>query len=182
MYINIIHHKKIHPKIPSTTLVLKYIFKISNSMMGIILSQSQIYFIHLNFLMFVENFKIIDYIKSKVNQIYLKQTRRIQDVMHYKKKLIIERLYLWLQFWKGLSVVSPNCKNCQTNDVIGIWLCLSIMHIQWKLPCIGYSKSSSNWNCEQGPMLLIKRQTTMALNSWWLVILGAKNNNALFMV
>jgi hypothetical protein len=37
--------------------------------------------------MFVEIFKIIDYIKSKVNQIYLKQTRRIQDVMfiHYKK-------------------------------------------------------------------------------------------------
>jgi hypothetical protein len=54
-------------------------------MMGIILSQ--IYSIHLNFLMFVEIFKIIDYIKSKVNQIYLKQTRRIQDVMfiHYKK-------------------------------------------------------------------------------------------------
>ncbi len=38
MYINMIHHKKIHPIIPLTTLVLKYIFKISNSMMGIILS------------------------------------------------------------------------------------------------------------------------------------------------
>ncbi len=75
MYINIIHHKKIHPKIPSTTLVLKYIFKISNSMMGIILSQ--LYSIHSKFSMFVEFFKVIDYIKSKANQISLKQARII---------------------------------------------------------------------------------------------------------
>ncbi len=85
MYINIIHHKKIHPKIPSTTLVLKYIFKISNSMMGIILSQ--LYSIHSKFSMFVEFFKVIDYIKSKANQISLKQARIIWDVMfiHYQK-------------------------------------------------------------------------------------------------
>jgi hypothetical protein len=39
MYINIICDKTIEPKIPSTTLVLKYIFKISNFVIGIILSR-----------------------------------------------------------------------------------------------------------------------------------------------
>ncbi len=58
MYINIIHHIKIHPGIPSTTLVFKYIFKISNSMMGIILLR--MYSIRSNSSMFVEFFKIID--------------------------------------------------------------------------------------------------------------------------
>jgi hypothetical protein len=71
MYINSIHHKKTHPKIPSTTLLFKYIFKISNFVMGII--WSQIYSIHSKFSIFVGIFKIIDYIKSKANQIYLKQ-------------------------------------------------------------------------------------------------------------
>jgi len=86
MYINIIHHKKIHSRIPFTTLVLKYIFKISNSMMGIII-WSQIYFIHLNFSMFIELKKKIEYIKSKANKIYLKQARIIWNVMsiHYQK-------------------------------------------------------------------------------------------------
>ncbi len=56
--------KKIHPRISYTTLVLKYIFKILNSMMNIILSQ--IYSIHSNFSMFVEFSKIIDY---KANQV-----------------------------------------------------------------------------------------------------------------
>jgi hypothetical protein len=55
---NIIHHKKTHPRIPSTLLILKYIFKISNFVIGIILSQ--IYFIHSKSSMFVEVFKIID--------------------------------------------------------------------------------------------------------------------------
>ncbi len=57
MYINTIHHKKIHPRIPSTTLVLKYVFKFSNSMTNTILSQ--IYSTHAKILMFVEFFKII---------------------------------------------------------------------------------------------------------------------------
>ncbi len=37
--------------------------------------------------MFVEFFKIIDWMKSKANQIYLKQTKIIQNVMsiHYQK-------------------------------------------------------------------------------------------------
>ncbi len=52
------HHKKIHPIIPLTIVLFKYIFKFSNSMMGII--WSQIYSIHLNSLMFVGIFKIID--------------------------------------------------------------------------------------------------------------------------
>jgi len=36
--------------------------------------------------MFVDFFKIIDYMKSKANQIYLKQTKILQDVMsiHYQ--------------------------------------------------------------------------------------------------
>ncbi len=59
MYINILHHKKIHPGIPSTILFFKYVFKFSNSVMGII--WSQIYSIHSNFSMFIGNFKIIDY-------------------------------------------------------------------------------------------------------------------------
>jgi hypothetical protein len=85
MYINIMHHKKIHSRIPLTTLLFKYIFKISNSMTRII--WSQIYSIHSNSLLFVGIFKIIDYIKSKANQIYLKQVKIIQDVMsiHYQK-------------------------------------------------------------------------------------------------
>ncbi len=61
--------KKIHPRIPYSSLVLNYIFKISNSMMNIILSQ--LYSIHSNFSMFVGFFKIIDYIRSKANQVYL---------------------------------------------------------------------------------------------------------------
>jgi hypothetical protein len=39
MYINIIQHTKIHPRIPFTTLVLKYIFKISNYAMSIIVTK-----------------------------------------------------------------------------------------------------------------------------------------------
>ncbi len=37
--------------------------------------------------MFIEFFKIIDYMNSKANQIYLKQIKIIQDVMsiHYQK-------------------------------------------------------------------------------------------------
>ncbi len=50
--------KKIHPRIPSTTLILKYIFRISNFLMGIILSW--IYSICSNFSIPVEFFKIID--------------------------------------------------------------------------------------------------------------------------
>jgi hypothetical protein len=57
MYIHIIHHKKIHPIIPSTTLVLKCIFKISNYVANIIFSQ--IYSIHSSFSMFVGLFKVI---------------------------------------------------------------------------------------------------------------------------
>ncbi len=75
MYITIMHHKQIHPRIPSTTLLFKYIIKFSNSMTNII--WSQIYSIHSNSSMFVRIFKIIDYIKSKANQIYLKQVKII---------------------------------------------------------------------------------------------------------
>ncbi len=50
--------KKIHPGIPSTTLALKYIFKISNFMIGIILSR--ICSICSNSSMFIGFFKIID--------------------------------------------------------------------------------------------------------------------------
>ncbi len=84
MYINIIHHKKLHPRIPSTTLVLRYIFKISIFVTSII--WSQIYSICSNFAMFIGIFKIFDQIKSKANQIYLKQVEIIQDMMsiHYQ--------------------------------------------------------------------------------------------------
>jgi len=70
MDINIMHHKKIHPRIPSTTLFFKYMFKFSNFVMGIILSQ--IYTIHSKFSMFFGVFKKIDLIQSKANHIYLK--------------------------------------------------------------------------------------------------------------
>jgi hypothetical protein len=73
MYNNIVHHKKIHPKIPSITLVLKCVFKFSNFVTGIILLW--IYSIHSKNLMFVKIFKIIDYMKFKANQIYLKQKK-----------------------------------------------------------------------------------------------------------
>jgi hypothetical protein len=58
MYINIIPHKEIHPKIPPITSILKYICNFSNYVMGIILSQ--LYFIHSSFSMFVGFLKIID--------------------------------------------------------------------------------------------------------------------------
>ncbi len=51
-------HKKVHPRIPPTTLVLKYICNFSNFTMGIILSQ--IYSICSRFSMFVGLFRIID--------------------------------------------------------------------------------------------------------------------------
>jgi hypothetical protein len=58
MCINVIDHKKVHPKIPFTTLVLKYIYAIfSNSMTCIILSQ--IYSIYSSFSLFVEFLKMI---------------------------------------------------------------------------------------------------------------------------
>jgi len=69
---NIIHHKKIHPRIPSTTWLLKYKFKISNC--------DGYYLVNIfhTFKIFnVGNFKIIDKIKSKANQIYLKQVKII---------------------------------------------------------------------------------------------------------
>ncbi len=58
MYINIMHHKKIHPKIPLTSLFFKYIFKFSNFVTSIM--WSQIFSIHSNSSMFVGIFKIID--------------------------------------------------------------------------------------------------------------------------
>jgi len=74
MYINIIHHKIFHPRIPCTTLILKYIFKFSKSLMGIILSR--IYSICSKFSMFVDlknklirwSLKLIKYtLKNKKN-------------------------------------------------------------------------------------------------------------------
>jgi hypothetical protein len=79
MYMITMHHKKIHPRIPLTTLLFTYIFKFSNFITSIIWSQT--YSIHSNSPMFVGIFKIIDYIKFKANQIYLKQVKIIQDVM-----------------------------------------------------------------------------------------------------
>jgi hypothetical protein len=79
MYMNIIYHKKLNPRIPSTIWLLEYRFKLSNFVMGII--WSQIYSIDSNSSMFVRIFKLIDKIKFKANQIYLKQVKIIQDVM-----------------------------------------------------------------------------------------------------
>jgi len=106
MYINIKHHKKVHPRIPCTTLVLMYIFKISNYVKNIILSW--IYSICSNFSMFVEFFKIIDWLKSKTNQIYLEQTKIIQDVMsiHYQK-INCKKIIRVITILGGLSVFSP---------------------------------------------------------------------------
>jgi hypothetical protein len=111
--------------------------------MGLILLQ--IYSIHSNLSMFVGFSKIIDYIKSKANQVCLKQVKLIQDLMSIcTKKINCKKIMLVPIIFGGLSVLSPSYKNCQTNDAIGMWLCLSIVHIQWTLPCITYSKSSSN--------------------------------------
>jgi len=81
MYINIIHPKKIHPIIPFTTLVLKYIFKISNSMTSITLSQ--IYFI----------------LKTKNNN--------PRCDVHTIPKKVLQKDYMWDYNWGGLSVLSP---------------------------------------------------------------------------
>jgi len=64
MYINTIHHKKInHPKIPPTTLVLKYIFNFSNFVTYVILSKC-IPYVHV-----LQKNIYIDYFKSKIHQI-----------------------------------------------------------------------------------------------------------------
>jgi hypothetical protein len=57
--------------------------------------------------MFVKFFKIIDYMKFKANQIYLKKTKIIQDVMsiHYPKKLISKNICMTI-ILGGLSVLS----------------------------------------------------------------------------
>jgi hypothetical protein len=80
------HHKKIHPKISYTTLVLKYIFKFLNSMMNIILSQ--IYFIHSIFSNFVRFFLKLTNLYPKLIKYTLKR-KKIKDVMliHCKTKL-----------------------------------------------------------------------------------------------
>jgi hypothetical protein len=46
------------------------------------------YIPYIQFFIFCWIFKIIDYVKFQINQIYLKQTKRIQNVMsiHYQKK------------------------------------------------------------------------------------------------
>jgi hypothetical protein len=51
-------------------------------------------------------------VKSKANQIYLKKTKKIQDVMsiHYKKinyKKIIRVITIWGRGFWGLSLLSP---------------------------------------------------------------------------
>jgi hypothetical protein len=55
VHVNMIAPKRIHPRILSTTLALKYIFKFSNFVMGTILSQ-----IHSNSSIFFGFFKIMD--------------------------------------------------------------------------------------------------------------------------
>jgi hypothetical protein len=106
MYINIIQHKKIHPKIPSTTLVLKFIFKISNSVMSIILSW--IYYIRSKSSMFIEFFKIIDWMKSKANQIYLKQAKNFKMWCPYiTKKFNCRKIIHVTTILGGFSVLSP---------------------------------------------------------------------------
>jgi hypothetical protein len=101
MYINIIHHKNIHPRIPLITLVLKYIcnlFKFYDMYYFVI---NILYTFNVFIICWI--FKKIDQIKFKVNQIYLKQTKITQDVMsiHYQKNYTCDYNFL------GLSVFSP---------------------------------------------------------------------------
>jgi hypothetical protein len=72
MYINNIEHKKIHQKIPPTTLVLKYVCNFSYSMTSII--SSQIYFIYVeihqslldfSFWLIVLSLNLIQYTSNK---------------------------------------------------------------------------------------------------------------------
>ncbi len=85
MYINIIHHKNNSLQNSIKNLAFKVHIQISKFVTCIIWSQT--YSIHSNSPLFVGIFKIIDYIKFKANQIYLKQVKIIQDVMsiHYQK-------------------------------------------------------------------------------------------------
>jgi len=105
MYINIIHHKKFHPRNPITTLVLKYMcnfFKLYDNY----------YFVTnilhtFKFFIFVEFLKII--IRSSLKLIkYIYKKKKIQNVMsiHYQK-IIAKYLYLWLQFLGGLMHFHP---------------------------------------------------------------------------
>jgi hypothetical protein len=105
MYINIKHHKKSSPKNSMHNPSFD-IFKISNYVKNIILSW--IYSICSNFSMFVEFFKIIDWMKSKANQIYLEQTKIIQDVMsiHYQK-INCKKIICVITILGELSVFSP---------------------------------------------------------------------------
>ncbi len=107
MYINIIHHKKIQPRVPSTTLIMKCIFKFSNFVTNIILSR--IYSIHSNSSMLVEFFKIMDQMKCKANQIQLQQEKKNQDVIsiHYQKFNCRNIIRVITILGGGLSVLSP---------------------------------------------------------------------------
>jgi hypothetical protein len=96
--------------------------------------------------MFVGFFKIIDYIKSKANQVYLKQAKIIQDLMSIcTKKINCKKIMLVTTIFWGFSVLSPSCKNCQTDDAIGMCgfvfqLCTYNGHSL----VFGIAKSSSN--------------------------------------
>jgi hypothetical protein len=98
--------KKLHPIVPSITLVLKYIFNFSNFVTNIILSW--IYFVCSNSSMFVDFFKNFNR-WSQTNKIYLKQEKNSPkcDVHAFPKKIITKRLYSWLQFWGGFVCFHP---------------------------------------------------------------------------
>jgi hypothetical protein len=68
---------------------------------------SQIYSMHSNFSMFVGIFRIIDKMKSKANQIYLKQVKIIQDVMSIcNQKINCRKIIFVITIFEGFSVLS----------------------------------------------------------------------------
>ncbi len=79
MYINNIDQKIFHQKIPPISLVLKDVCNFSYFMTSII--SWQIYYICWNSPMFVGAFFLNNFLKSKSNPIYFKQTKIIQNVM-----------------------------------------------------------------------------------------------------
>jgi hypothetical protein len=129
--INIIHPKKIQPKIPPTIFVLKYIRKFWNFVINIIMLQ--IYFICSKFSMFVKFFRIINCFKSKVNHIYLKQTKIIHNVMsniakifNYNWKII----FVTTTIFEKLSMFSSLNSN-QVNFNPIVTLSLIVLKLNW---------------------------------------------------
>jgi hypothetical protein len=119
MYINTIHHTKINPKIPPTTLVLKYsMCNFSNFMMYIICHNYTTYVQIFNVFLVL---KIIDYFRFEINQIYLKQNKKSKIWCPYNSQNQISKRACNPNNpkWEALIIITLWKKPVEINDLLG---------------------------------------------------------------